>query len=460
MKLNRHISNGFLIMSLLLFPNESFSEQDIITIIHNPVAVAQENEAITFNATITSANEILKVSVYYDFTGNRMFDNEIVMGLNGENEFQAILGPGVFLAFGMEYYIIAIDVNNNETRTPSDGFYSISANIHDVRSVLPVQGGFSMNDYRLISIPLKLPSKEIRSQMSGRLPEGPSGFDWRLFRFNSGSYTLNEYPDIEGFEPGKSFWLITVNNYSLTCSEGTTVSTAEPFSIELRPGWNYIANPWMFTISWNDIANPSAGNLSEIYTYEGLWSDPMNPQQKLEPWQGYVVNNLENRNVIIKLLPELFSVSKARSEVDQNEWKLTIKAQTGLAVDSANHLGVAESASKEWDENDHLEPPVIGNYISVSFPHQDWKQYPDDYTVDFRPPDKTISWDFNIRTNIPNETVNIDFENNKSLPEGCSFKVINCDNNHIVDLHNNSFNFVSGNNITERCFTLIVTTSL
>jgi len=433
----------------------------IIQIDHQPVTDAQENATIIFNATITCDAAIDNAVLYYDTTGRRLFDNSIACETENDRDFSAVLPKGVFTASGTEYYIFAQDINGNVARKPDDqDFYCITAQVSSIASTEIVMGGSIQNAYRMISIPLTLKTQTISDQMRDRLPNGSSGTDWRMFSFPSGSTTPQEFPNIEGFQPGIAFWIITKEDYTLRTSEGTTVTTSEPFSLTLSPGWNDIANPWMFDISWNDIENPSNANLDVLYTYEGEWSEPMNSPHLIKPWKGYALRNMENRNVIIKLQPIPFEASE-KPVVIQNteEWKLTVKAIAGGAMDSANHLGVRRDAKVEWDTYDHVEPPPIGEYVSVSFPHYEWQQYPYTYTVDFRPPGKEMSWDFDVKTNIPQETVAVQLLGMDNLPEDYSVKIIDLDMEYTFGDRYNSFSFVSGEELTERHFRIVVTDS-
>ena len=377
-----------------------------------------------------------------------------------ENECSYTLPFGVFISPGIEYYIVARDINGIEARSPVDvSFYSINSLVSKMKSPYQIKGGVVQNAYKMISIPLNLTATSIVDQLQGKLPPGNSGTEWRLFRFPPGGDEPHEYPNIEGFKPGIAFWLITISNFVLDTHEGTTVATDKPFMIKLESGWNDIANPWMFDISWDDVENPSNANLSVLYTYEGQWSDPTNPPLILKPWKGYTIRNLEPSSRIIYLLPKPAQSKKPALKQDNELWKLTIRASAGEAKDVANNLGVRKDANAEWDIYDHVEPPPIGEYVSVSFPHIDWKRYPYDYTVDFRPPESTISWDFDVKTNISRETVTVKIEGIEDLPEEHHVNIFDRDSKHAVYFKNNTFNFISGKNMTERHFMLIVSDS-
>lgn len=431
--------------------------QPNITIQHAPITTAAENAEFTFNAQVTSDADIDQVILYYRKTGNKTFENQLELKDSGNGKYSGKIVAGIFTAPGMEYYIIARDSNNKQTRNPIDNeFHSITAQVPDIKSTFTVPGGSAQTSYRMVSVPLNITKTNIADQLTGRLPLGTQGPDWRMFRYSPGSTSPAEYPNIQGFTPGTAYWVISKQNYQLSAPQGVTVTTGESFKIELKQGWNDIANPWMFNITWNDKENPSGANL-DIWSYDGKWTGP-NTATAMEPWKGYAVFNYESSARIIYLKPGTTQqVDKTVAEAGEPEWFITIGAMVGEAVDTVNYLGVRSDASVEWDRYDHVEPPAVGEYVSVAFPHSDWTKYPYDYTIDFRPPEKSVSWEFIVRTNIGRENVHVELEGMETIPEESLLYVIDHKTGEPVALNGNSFNFVSGSNVTERQFTLVVT---
>jgi len=441
--------------------SEAFSiAKSEINIQHTPITTKQQNDEIIFSAQVTSNEEIKQVMIYYDQTGDRVFDNQLEMTDSGGGNYTATLQAGIFTARGMEYYITASDTASKETRTPvGEDYHSIDALVSNIKSVQTVKGGSAQTSYRMVSIPLALKEKNIVNQLLGRLPQGEMGPDWRIFRYSPGSDTPGEYPNIQGFTPGTAYWVIATDDFQLSAAKGNTVTTSGSFRIDLEPGWNDIANPWQFDISWSDIENPSGANLSALYSYQGKWSDPTSYSKTMESWEGYAVKNLETSARIIYLQPKsALAVGKQIADISVADWKLSIIATAGLAVDSANHIGVRADASDEWDRHDHVEPPPVGDYVSVLFPHRDWTKYPYDYTVDFRPPGDTVSWNFDVKSNIGRERISIDIEGVGELPERYALFVLDRTSGKPVELSGTTFGFISDNGITERQYTLVITT--
>lgn len=428
-----------------------------LVITHTPITEAAETSVLTFTASVVGAANPI-VELVYGITGERTFETRVIMKKSGDNTYSCTLAQGTFTANGIEYIISARDSVNVGLRAsiPETGYYCITARVTDMVSTNTIAGGSIQNAYRMFSVPLDLDADAVADQFT-RQPKGSMGPDWRLFRFSPGETDPKEYPNIDGFNPGTAFWLITRNEFKFQAPAGKTVTTADPFTMTLKPGWNDIANPWMFDISWNDIENPSNASLSVPYAYEGSWSDPTSSSRVLKPWRGYAVKNLENRNVIIRLTPKpAAGTQKIAVFRDDMQWKLTLSATAGLASDRANHIGVRSDALSEWDSTDHVEPPVIGEYVSLSFPHQDWANHPSAYTVDFRSPGSSLAWNFDVKTNISDQRVTVSLEGLSSLPEGAAVKITDRDTGNVVETAGNSFSFLSSTSGIERHFTLTV----
>jgi len=248
-----------------------------ITVAHDPIVSAPANTSLTFQVSVVSEAPVESVNLYYDRTGEREFDGERVLEQQGES-YQTSLNTGLFTAFGLEYYITVTDVTGYTARLPESKFYSIQAKVTAMQSDVTVAGGSEQNAYRMISAPLILTGTTITEQLLDKLPPGDSGTDWRLFRWFPMEDRYREYPDTgESFGPGKAFWIIIKSgDYTLKGLEGTTVPTDTPFEIALAPGWNDIADPWLFPIAWGDVENPMSANISVPYTYEdaGRIRDP------------------------------------------------------------------------------------------------------------------------------------------------------------------------------------------
>ena len=430
-----------------------------VTITHTPITSAPELQALTFTVTVTGTSAIQSVNLYYRTVGTNGSYTERSMNSSGNDQYTYTIPSGYFTVPGLEYCIVACDVGDIETRSPADvGYYAISAQVNMLIAGEEdkVEGGSTQNSFRMISIPLDLAGATIQN-VTNTWQLGTYGTDWRLFRFPQGGTSYNEYPNIEGFSPGKAFWIIAKDDLTIKSTTGKTVPTDVPFEIILQPGWNDIANPWMFDIPWDSehIEKTSVATLN-IYTYAGMWVQP----SALESWKGYAVYKYDSGSVMIKLHSSPMSGGGKMAAVKDTEmWRLTLEASAGLARDTMNYLGVRTDAKIEWDEYDGIEPPGMGEYVSLTFPHRDWTIYPYNYTMDFRPPNAEMTWDFDVTSTIPNEVVTVRCIGSECLPCGCEVRIFDRDTNSEMSLVGNAFRFTAGDVSETRHFSLKVVTS-
>jgi hypothetical protein len=96
------------------------------------------------------------------------------------------------------------------------------------------------------------------------------------------------------------------------------------------------------------------------------------------------------------------SSSPLGENLQENEWLVQIRAESGDYADNVNYFGVRKEASAEQDVYDWYEPPVIPGGFSVNFPHAEW-QNPASFTSDIRPITKD-GYKWQIRINASGGT--------------------------------------------------------
>jgi hypothetical protein len=201
------------------------------------------------------------------------------------------------------------------------------------------------------------------------------------------------------------------------------IKTSEKFPIALRRGWNLVGNPFNFPTFAEFATSAARPETLSIYAYEnGQWSNPLNPMgnELLQPFTGYAVFCDTACTMFVN--PDLFPIAagllrkESAAAAEGILWSIRILAQCGEAKDTNNLLAIVNGASLDWDAMDHPEPPVIGEYVSVYFPHPEWSRLSKSYCTDFRPVQQAgEEWDFAIETNICDE-VKLSFEGIEDVP--------------------------------------------
>ncbi len=114
------------------------------------------------------------------------------------------------------------------------------------------------------------------------------------------------------------------------------------------------------------------------------------------------------------------AAAKEGKQTVNKEWhvRLTIKTDDGRQ-DRSNILGRLKDSKPGKDSHDLPEmppppPPMGDRYLSIVFPHPEWKTEMPDYSSDFRSvpvgPNTDDAWKFEIRTHTPGISAELSWE--------------------------------------------------
>ncbi|MDW7681801.1 MAG: hypothetical protein SCK70_14660, partial [bacterium] len=285
---------------------------------------------------------------------------------------------------GIEYYIYLSDgatVVTYPELNPDTNPASIRVAVQ--RQQAPLQ--LSPLKYKMISVPLYLEDPSIL----GVLGDDYGEYDikqWRVFRYQTheDSTGFFEFPAIDSMlTPGNSFWLVTRSGATFDVENGFSISSAQPLTTTLQPGWNQVANPFAFAVSVDTIANTELLEMP-VY-YDG--TQYLYEQTIMYPWEGYFVYNTSQEPVAISIPPVEAVVEtplgkpKTKFELaGENGYGLQLSAQmrdTKL-IDTENFLGFSRQAVDGRDKMDFLEAPPIGEYLRVSIV-ENWERFAANY---------------------------------------------------------------------------------
>ncbi|UCE07258.1 MAG: T9SS type A sorting domain-containing protein, partial [bacterium] len=437
-------------------------------ITHVPQILISEGQPIMINSIMKDNNRIHQARLYYRKGGESTY-GLLPMDSQDDTTFHVTIPGHEVASRGIDYFLMATDglsvshspTFNWETSPHQIQVRIIGENNQGLVNNSPQPGGSEQKAFRMISLPLIIDNPKPDAVLEDDL--GPyNRKKWRLFHYNTQSGTYDEFPGTDEFYPGKAFWLI-VKDHGKTIDSGigTSVPSDTPFVIPLQPGWNDIANPFNFTIDWNKIA-VSSGNIQDImgpYTYEDRWLIPSEIVTIL-PWQGYsVYTEYNDLSLIIPPIESSHGLNKSLwSPFSDVQWQLILEATCQQAQDAANIIGCSEQASAEWDKKDYLEPPPIGSYVSLLFPHDKWDRYPGCYTTDFRPGfNMGETWDFKIKTNIEHSEVKLRILNSQAIPSRYKVMVYDISGYQKINISDTSFySFKSHRNVSVRSFKLVI----
>ena len=402
--------------------------------------VQPENNELAIATQITdAASSVAEATLFFRQGGMPSF-TEQPMSAAGD-VYTGTINASMVGSQGLEYYIVAQDTENNVSRSPNTGAHDIRVRIEAPGLEQSFSGDTTLTGYRLIAVPLEL-TNAASSNVLSDLGNYDDRF-WRLWRLK------DNYADFEGeeqyqelrsgtsFNPGDAFWLISRANWMLQTGQATSISTTEPFTKTLNPGWNFVSSPFDFSIPVQNVSL-SSGTSPEMKVYQQGWQN----SNSLNPFVGYAVDAGENDNVVLSIDPNIGGIGgKNREpvvEINTFTWGIQISAESNVASDLNNVIAVSSQASTGWDEFDRPEPPVIGDFVSVSFPHKDWGKVHRRYEVDARPiPSYGDQWQFDVITGTP-QVVQLSFAGIEDVPPTFSVQLIDEFNKSIIDLRKQS----------------------
>jgi len=386
-------------------------------IVITDITAASVGEAISVTATATDNSGVQAGTVtLHHCEGASGVYTDVVMSPGGTADTYTGTIPGTAVtAVGVDCYVSARDVDDNLGES-AHGEVVVTVPLLSNTSTQP--GGEETSAYRMISIPLTL-----NDDRPGPVFEDDLGtYDparWRLFGLNeSQSWENSEFPNCGDVIPGRGFFLIVKEaGKVIDAGPGGTVPTDAPFEINLHSGWNLIGNPYNFTVSMVGVSLAS-GNPVDMRNFVGSWAT-LSGASSLEPFNGYLVaSDSDDEQLLIDPLGALNKVMPAMPP--EPLWAVGIEAAVGGARDVDNVAAVHETAETAWDRLDRPEPPVIGDYVGVSFPHPEWETPFPAYCKDARPEALDTgghSWAFEVRTNVEGR-VALTFTGLASVPDG------------------------------------------
>jgi hypothetical protein len=466
-------------------------------------AVGTKHTEFVDTLKITDHNPVSWDSVLYRFGGARAnqpprrlqkFGNAVKAGDLFTQKFIMRIPPDGVTTRGIEFTAFAKDTLRNlgrgpmteglgiyceddselrwapvRVRTIGDGEFRIDKDGNPV----PLPNGRDAANYTLFSVPFALDKKTPKEVLEDDL----GAYDrkmWRFFEYRPelGATTWVEYnstaPIISPFTPGRAFFMIVSDeNKVIDSGTGRTVTTGQPDTLVLQEGWNLFGNPFNFPIHRDQLrlVNSSIPESPDtplsILTYERRWDF----DDVIEPWKGYAIyvkrrmSEAPIRLVIcpISTIPRI-GKTLVPAETSAKDWTLQISAKAGVALDSINYVGARSAAAEEYDDFDRMEPPVIGDYVSVYIDNEKWTKNPMKYTADFRPnSQETYEWPLRVNSNTASGEVVLQFSGVANLPAGFEAYLVDEAYGVARNLRRNpEYRFVAGANGVEKALRLLV----
>ncbi|MCB0833863.1 MAG: T9SS type A sorting domain-containing protein, partial [Bacteroidetes bacterium] len=376
--------------------------------------------SVTISCDASDNTGISNVTLSYrSGAAGSVFSTPSAMPNSGGNTYSGTIPSGGITANGIQFRIIATDLQNN--RDTLYGVIPVNVPNNTISTNLAggaYTSGFPSGEWRMISVPLDLDDK-LASNVLADFGD-PGNTTWRLFEGET------DVSSTGTFVLGKGFWLkqvVVAGGRQITVKSGRT-ATVNDGQIVIAPGWHQIGNPFTYSVDWNSdtdadqfplLKGPIAWDGLKYVGVDQTNGDPT-PFTTLQPWNGYWVNNGGTSNITLTIDPTgALGKRVARKTRETIQWQVQLKVTAGPYEDSYNYIGVASDASEGLDVNDLTELPYIGDHVSLYFEDEVQGKT---LTMNYLPPGEEVkSWTMRVEGTLTSLVHRLSFES-RDLPDG------------------------------------------
>ena len=410
----------------------------VIAILGLPVRTP-DGTPVTIESDVTDPGSgVSTVTLFHRKGGDPTFSQVNMTNTSGDT-YSGVVPAESITTRGAEFFITAVD---NSSNVAQNSAVPIIVDITAPGRESTLRQGRQQSDYRLISVPMNLTNKASSTVLTDLGPYDNT--KWRFWNLKNNYFDFEgeeQFTELTGgasFEPGAAFFILSAEGGTFRTGAAASISTVVPFTKTLHRGWNFLGNPFDFNIPIGAISL-STGTTPNVQSFAGGWSGAT----ALQPFQGYIIDAGENDNATVSINPNLSAgktAGKNDGEADSESeiaWSIRIDARSGELFDHNNLVAVGSSASREWDALDRPEPPSLGDFVSVYFPHSEWGLAHKRFEVDTRPePAGGDAWDFEVATGS-RKTVTLSFNGVIDVPAHYSVHLIDRMTGYTQDVRSN-----------------------
>jgi len=193
---------------------------------------------------------------------------------------------------------------------------------------------------------------------------------------------------------GQAYWFkhIYENSVPFSSDSGMAIPL-EPYTIDLKTGWNMVGSPFAFPVEVS--ADPS--EVSALYFFgDSTNRDGWSLQEyRMDPWAGYAIHtNLESATIELLPFPEEDQESNA-GRLAEEGWTIFLSAESEKYIDKTMVIGRHRNAKDVKDGMDIPLLPSVSKGLSVALSLDNGTRF--DHSSDIRSIDgKNGVWSLSI----------------------------------------------------------------
>ena len=333
-------------------------------------------------------NVMAKFSDFNGILNARIFVN--IGGMDTTLAFPMVRGDSTFTAFipdslvKIENFIASAEVLDSLYYIAQSDYITAAVQFNEDEPTSRVDDsayptGLPIEKWRLVSFPGELDNGTLSSK----------GLNSKHV-FYSRDWDNNKWVKPDTLYLGEAYWFKHQYGKKIDFTPGSGTSLPlEPYAMELFPGWNFIGNPFFFSVPINldqgDFYGPVTYGIGE----KSGWSEVVT---EMQPWGGYLIQNYTDTLQVIELMPTPIEVAGNSNfnrvpagpppRVAVNAWRLRISADSEHYFDHNNYIGRDFRSTEGLDRGDLYEPPMIDGHLAVGLsPEADGGYY---HTTDIR----------------------------------------------------------------------------
>jgi len=339
----------------------------------------QVGQGVNVMAKFSDFNGILNAQIYVNIGG---MDTTLAFPMvRGDSTFTAFIPDSVVK---IENFIASAEVLDSLYYVAQSNFITAPVLFDKDEPTSRVDDsaypeGLPIEKWRLVSFPGELDNGTLSSK----------GLNSKHV-FYSRDWDNNKWVKPDTLYLGEAYWFKHQYGKKIDFTPGSGKSLPlTPYAMELFPGWNFVGNPFFFSVpislDQGDLTGPITYGIGE----KSGWSEVVT---EMQPWGGYLINNNTDTLQVINLMPtqvevvdnsglNRINVSPPPREA-LNTWRLQISVDSEHYFDHNNYIGRDFRSVEGLDRGDLYEPPMIDGHLAVGFsPEADGGYY---HTTDIR----------------------------------------------------------------------------
>ena len=375
--------------------------------------IENQNSQNTVKASIAGSDVPIKIIFSHRKIAETDFIHELEVVL-ASNTYEATVNPSYFDEIGMEYFFSVTDASGRTSESSKGYVYKIVPS----QSIPALASGGTVSSYRIISVPLKLESSDIRDVFATLISNygGYNKEHWRLLRYQNGKNT--DFDGLTSLGQGRGYWFNSLETADIKVSgQAISANQASSFQLTLERGWNQIGNPYLFNIDWDDVLKAnSTADVDPDYLVFDPATEGFKKSNSIISWSGGFV--YANTSVTLQLPVTLKNTANGRKynqndlvdySIDQPNWFMPIKLTQAEGANDYIGFGMHPDAKLSKDRFDGQTVPRFIKYLELNSYHN--SEFTPKFARDVVPTSDAFTWTYTYESNFDGLEARLEWSN-------------------------------------------------